>query len=87
MRFPVPAYQQDQSCTMHHSLSNNTQERFHSDQNYDGIITHGTNTLEETAYFLHLTINSKKPVVLVGAQRPVSAVGSDAASNLVNAVL
>lgn len=53
----------------------------------DGVvITHGTNTLEETAYFLHLTINSQKPVVLVGSQRPFSALSSDAHINLINAV-
>lgn len=54
---------------------------------YDGVvITHGTNTLEETAYFLHLTVNTEKPIVLVGAQRPYSALGSDAPLNLLNAV-
>jgi len=53
----------------------------------DGIvITHGTNTLEETAYFLHLTVNSTKPIVLVGSQRPFSALSSDAHLNLLNAV-
>lgn len=54
---------------------------------YDGVvITHGTNTLEETAYFLHLTVNTNKPVVLVGAQRPFTALGSDGAINLIHAV-
>lgn len=53
----------------------------------DGVvITHGTNTLEETAYFLHLTVKSKKPIVLVGSQRPFSALSSDAHINLINAV-
>ncbi|SHH15681.1 asparaginase [Virgibacillus chiguensis] len=52
-------------------------------EHYDGIvITHGTNTLEETAYFLHLTVQSGKPVVIVGAQRPFTALGSDALHNL-----
>src|SRR5699024_6646188 len=42
--------------------------------------------LEETAYFLHLTVNSNKPVVLVGAQRPFSALSSDAPLQLIQAV-
>src|SRR5699024_10307820 len=58
-----------------------------NEENYDGVvITHGTSTLEETAYFLHLTVNSNKPVVLVGAQRPFSALSSDAPLQLIQAV-
>lgn len=54
---------------------------------FDGVvITHGTNTLEETAYFLHLTVPTEKSIVLVGAQRPLSSVGTDAVVNLINAV-
>jgi L-asparaginase len=53
----------------------------------DGIvITHGTNTLEETAYFLNLTLKSDKPVVLVGSMRPSSAISADGYLNVVNAV-
>lgn len=53
----------------------------------DGIvITHGTDTLEETAYFLNLTVHSDKPVILTGAMRPATAIGSDGAMNLLNAV-
>jgi len=53
----------------------------------DGIvITHGTATLEETAYFLHLTINSNKPVVLTGAMRPPSSISTDADINLFDAI-
>ena len=53
----------------------------------DGIVIgHGTATLEETAYFLNLTLKTSIPVVLVGAQRPSSALSSDAGMNLVNAV-
>lgn len=50
------------------------------------VITHGTNTLEETAYFLQLTTNPALPVVLTGAMRPASAVGSDGLLNLVRAI-
>jgi L-asparaginase len=50
------------------------------------VITHGTATLEETAYFLNLTLKVALPVVLVGAQRPANALSSDAALNLLNAV-
>jgi L-asparaginase len=50
------------------------------------VITHGTATLEETAYFLHLTLKTDKPVALVGAQRPASALSSDAGMNLVGAI-
>jgi len=58
-----------------------------NEENYDGVvITHGTSTLEETAYFLHLTVNSHKPVVLVGAQRPFAALSSDAPLQLIQAV-
>ena len=49
-------------------------------------ITHGTATLEETAYFLSLTLKIPVPVVLVGAQRPASALAGDGPMNLVNAV-
>ena len=53
----------------------------------DGIVIgHGTATLEETAYFLNLTLKSAIPVVLVGSQRPSSALSSDAGMNLVNAI-
>jgi L-asparaginase len=50
------------------------------------VITHGTNTLEETAYFLNLTLKTDKPVVIVGAMRPASAVSADGYLNLINAV-
>jgi L-asparaginase len=50
------------------------------------VITHGTATLEETAYFLHLTVKSERPVVLTGAMRPPSALATDADLNLVDAI-
>ncbi len=65
----------------------NDMEYYLNEKGLDGaVITHGTNTLEETAYFLHLTINSSKPIVLVGSQRPYTAISSDAQLNLINAV-
>ena len=50
------------------------------------VITSGTNTLEETAYFLNLTVRSDKPVVLVGSMRPATAISADGPLNLLNAV-
>ena len=53
----------------------------------DGVVvTHGTATLEETAYFLHLTVKSSKPVVVTGAMRPPTAISTDADLNLLDAV-
>jgi len=57
-------------------------------EDVDGIvISHGTDTIEETAYFLNLVVKSAKPVVLVGAMRPSTAMSADGPSNLYNAVL
>ena len=57
------------------------------DNSLDGIVvTHGTATLEETAYLLNLTVKVNIPIVLVGAQRPASGMGTDSGINLVNAI-
>lgn len=50
------------------------------------VITHGTDTQEETAYFLNLTVKSAKPVVLVGSMRPSTAISADGPRNIYNAV-
>jgi len=53
----------------------------------DGIvITHGTDTMEESAFFLNLTVKTDKPVVMVGSMRPSTAVSADGPLNLFNAV-
>jgi L-asparaginase len=49
------------------------------------VVTHGTASLEETAYFLSLTLKIPQPVVVVGAQRPASALAADGPMNLLNA--
>ena len=49
-------------------------------------VTHGTATLEETSYFLHLTVKTEKPVVITGAMRPPTAISTDADLNLMDAV-
>jgi L-asparaginase len=65
-------------------------EKIHSvfgqDQAAGIVITHGTNTLEETAYFLNLVLKTDRPVVLVGSMRPSSAISADGYLNVVNAV-
>ena len=68
-------------------LANRINEQFGSDPGAAGAaVTHGTATLEETAYFLNLAVRDPRPVVVTGAMRPPSAMGTDADNNLLDAV-
>lgn len=69
------------------AVARRLQHLFESDPGLTGaVLVHGTNTLEESAYFLHLVLKTEKPVVLVGAQRPITGLSTDGPINLVNAV-
>jgi len=78
------------SQTMNHDVWLKLAKRVNDvlkDSATDGVvITHGTDTLEETAYFLSLVVKSDKPVVLVGSMRPATAISADGPANLYNAV-
>ena len=68
-------------------LSQRINQVFQEETDVTGVVvTHGTATLEETSYFLHLTVKSPKPVVVTGAMRPPTALGTDADLNLLDAV-
>ena len=68
-------------------LARRINQIFRDESDVAGVaITHGTATLEETSYFLHLTIKSSKPVVITGAMRPPTALSTDADLNLLDAV-
>jgi len=78
------------SQTMNHEVWLKLAKRVNEvlkDGDTDGVvITHGTDTMEETGYFLSLVVKSDKPIVLVGSMRPATAIGADGPANLYNAV-
>jgi len=78
------------SQTMNHAvwlkLAARVNEVLNSDDVDGVVITHGTDTMEETGYFLSLVVKSDKPVVLVGSMRPATAISADGPINLYNAV-
>lgn len=77
---------QDMSVKVWLDLANRINELLKS-KDVDGIVvTHGTDTQEETAYFLNLVVKSDKPVVLTGSMRPSTALSADGPLNMYNAV-
>lgn len=77
---------QDMSFEIMMKLANRINE-LASSKDVDGfVITHGTDTMEETAYFLNLVVKTDKPVVLVGSMRPSTAISADGPLNLYNGI-
>lgn len=77
---------QDMSFEIMLKVANRINEMANS-KDVDGfVITHGTDTMEETAYFLNLVVKTDKPVVLVGSMRPSTAISADGPLNLYNAI-
>jgi L-asparaginase len=77
---------QDMNDAVWLKLTKRVNQLLASDQVNGIVITHGTDTLEETAYFLHLVTKSQKPVVLTAAMRPATGLSADGPLNIFNAV-
>ena len=76
----------DMSFEVWTALANRVQHHLARDDVQGVVITHGTDTLEETAYFLHAVLSPTKPVVLTCAMRPASALAPDGPQNILDAV-
>ncbi len=77
---------QDMNEEVWFKLAQRAQELLNDSRIQGVVITHGTDTLEESAYFLNLVLHSTKPVVLVGAMRNATSLSADGALNLYNAL-
>lgn len=77
----------DDITDQHWLQISNTINELAQDKEIDGfVVTHGTDTLDETAYFLNLTAKTKKPIVLTGAMRPATATSADGPMNLFQSI-
>src|SRR6187549_2209880 len=77
---------QDMTIEIWKKLAVRANEIFKNNEADAIVVTHGTDTQEETAYFLDLLVKSKKPVVLTGSMRPATAISADGPKNLYDAI-
>jgi L-asparaginase len=77
---------QDMNDALWLKLASRVEALFAGGEADGAVVTHGTDSMEETAYFLHLVVKSPRPVVLTGAMRPATSLSADGPLNLYNAV-